>query len=178
MKKLLSILLLLVVSVAYAQTPGDKDTFDKARDKERQGMNSQKMQKFSPEEFKQKENKFIKHEVKLTETELAFVCPLVHQMNDEIREIDHKVRDISFSTIKEEKTDTECQKAMDDINKLMLEKVNIVKRYQKKMLKELSASKVIHVLNANERFGRYMLRQMMQNLPPRKKPQDNKKSET
>ncbi len=150
---------MLNFSLAYAQNQC-KPKVNKCTEKTTCNKNRPK---FSPEEFIKKEDEFIIREAQLTPVEASQICPIVHEMNDEIRKKDRQIHQLVGNAMKQDVTDAQCHDAIDDLTDLSIEKINIKKRYHKKMLKILSAKKVVRVLNADERFGRFMLRQMFDN---------------
>lgn len=113
------------------------------------------MQKFSPEKFDAELHQFITTEAKLTPEESAKFFPIYKEMQAKMRVIFEKQRDLGKTTPTDEAS---CLKAIKERDENDLEMKRIQKAYHEKFLKQLPASKVYAIIQAEDKFHRRMLK--------------------
>lgn len=123
--------------------------------------------KFSPWEFMKKEDEFITRHAKLTLVEANFVCPLIHKMKDEMRAIDRRIHHLTFQADNPNITEKASLAIIRKIHALEKEKLQVETDYHNKILKKMSPKEFLKVLAADNRFDRFILRNMFmqQNRP-------------
>ncbi len=115
-----------------------------------QYVNAQE-KKFSPEKFESDMEEYITRQANLTPQEAAKLFPLMKAMHEKQRAIYAKMHQIGRSKPADEKG---CVEAVNEYDKANIELRNIEKDYHKRMVKEISASKVYDVIKAEIRFHR------------------------
>lgn len=116
--------------------------------------------RFSPEDFKQKIEAFITEQAKLTPQEAQKLLPLYHAMRNEQRKLLGERGRLMHETAKGNLTEKQALKNLERTNAIDREVLDIGVDYQKKMLKIVSAQKLLSVQAAEKRFERNMLRRM------------------
>ena len=116
--------------------------------------------RFSPEQFTQRIDAFITEQAKLSQQETQKVLPLLHAMRDAQRKLLGEKGRILRSAVKGELAEAQAQKSLERIGAIESQVLDIEADYQKKMLKVISASKLLCVQAAEKRFERMMLRRM------------------
>ncbi len=112
-------------------------------------------QKFSPEKFDAELQQFITTEAKLTPEESAKFFPIYKEMQAKMRGIFEKQRILGKTTPTDEAS---CLKAIKERDETDLEMKRIQKAYHEKFLKQLPASKVYAIIQAEDKFHRRMLK--------------------
>lgn len=121
----------------------------------------QKERRFSPEEYVKKCDAFMIAEAKLTPAEARKFFPLYHEMKDKQRRCEFEKGRLERSAMKQLPSDKECQRILQRINELNKQIQNIEESYQKKLLRTVSASKLLSAKIAEKKFERRMLRNMV-----------------
>ncbi|MBR4898414.1 MAG: hypothetical protein IKZ48_06480 [Prevotella sp.] len=134
MKKILTIFLVLMVSVA---------------------VSAQEQPRFSPEKFDAELQQFIVQEAHLTPQESARFFPVYKEMQRKQRAIYERMRQLGKIKPQDE---AGCQKAIQDRDNIDVELKRIQQTYHNKFLDILPASKVYDVIQAEDRFHRRMLK--------------------
>ncbi|MBP5731697.1 MAG: hypothetical protein J6W50_03205 [Bacteroidaceae bacterium] len=117
--------------------------------------------RFSPEQFRQKCDCFIINYAKLTPQEAQKFLPLYHAMKDEQRKLMREKGGMEREATKEENVnDKQSLKTLDRMIAIDRQVIDIEQDYQKKMLKVISASKLLKVRVAEKKFERQMLHKM------------------
>ena len=116
---------------------------------------AQETRKFSPEKFQAEMEQFIAKEAGLTAEESAKFFPLYREMQQKQRAIFEKVRKEGFVKPVD---DAACRKLVERRDATELEMKKIQKAYHEKFFTVLSASKVLQVITAEERFHRRTFR--------------------
>jgi hypothetical protein len=111
--------------------------------------------KFSPEKFQAEMEQFITKEAGLTADESAKFFPLYREMQQKQRAIFGKVRKEGFVKPVD---DAACRKLVERRDATELEMKKIQKTYHEKFFDVLPASKVLQVIQAEERFHRRTFR--------------------
>ena len=123
--------------------------------------------RFSPEEFVQKCDCYITDYAKLTPQEAQKFLPLYHAMKDAQRKLMHEKGSLLHNAIKDDKGEKNSQKTLDKLNALDRQVLDIETEYQKKMLKVISASKLLRVKDAEKKFERRVLHKMANRPKPK-----------
>jgi len=124
----------------------------------RQGHN------FSPWGFMKAEEAYIIEKAHLTGAEANFLFPLFHKQKDKQREIDEKIRHLRFQAYNNLSNETSSS-ILKQIHALEIQNIRVEQDYQRKILKGLTATKLLRVINADKHFERDMLRHMMMGSP-------------
>ena len=133
MKKVITISLLLIMTIMV-----------NAQDK-----------RFSPEKFEAALKVFIIKEASLTPQEADKVYPVFCELREKQRVIYDKMRKLGMNKPSD---DEACKQAIIEYDKLNLELRQLEVNYHKKMMKEVSASKVYVIMQAENRFHRQMMK--------------------
>lgn len=141
MKRLLTSIILFTVVFCHISAQGNKT--------------------FSPKEFLQQQEKFITDEAQISQNEATKFFPMFHEMNDQLRKKEKRVRDLMREVRTKQLTEAQCKSILQEVDSLALEKVKIENNYHKKFLTVLSVEKVLKVLEANRRFDRQLLKRMI-----------------
>ena len=116
---------------------------------------------FSPWQYIQLETDFIAKEAQLTLVETNKVLPLLHELKDQMREIDRKVFFLIDDAANNNLiSDQESEKILKEINQLNEKKRLVEQDYQKKLLTIISPKKLLKVRQADMAFGRKVLSRM------------------
>ncbi|MCH5179152.1 MAG: hypothetical protein J1F13_05660 [Prevotellaceae bacterium] len=150
LRKYLLAVICLTLSALFAPTLPQAMAQQQGRDGRR----------FSPEEFKQKIEAFITEQAKLTPQEAQKLLPLYHAMRNEQRKLLGERNHIMREADKGNLSEKDAQKTLERANAIDRQMLDIGVDYQKKMLKIVSASKLLSVQAAEKRFERNMLRRM------------------
>lgn len=129
--------------------------------------------RFSPEEFMRRSEAFITAEAKLTPAESAKFFPLFREMKEKQRRLMMEKGKLLHAAAKDNQSEADCLKALNKIEDIEEDIVEIGENYQKRFLKRIPASKLVKVLIAEQRFERRMLRNMAK--PPKCPPGDRQK---
>jgi len=116
---------------------------------------AQDKKKFSPEKFEADMERYITEKAQLTPQEAAKVFPLLRKMHEKQRAIYMKVHKLARHKPADE---AGCVAAIDEYDKVNIELKKIEQCYHKKMMKEVSASKVFDIIKAEYRFHRSWMR--------------------
>jgi len=111
--------------------------------------------RFNPEKFKADLEKYITAEAGLTSAEAAKFYPLFHEMHEKQRSYYNKIREIKRSR---PVGDSQCKKAISDMDKCDLQIKRLQIDYHNRMLKIISAQKLYNVITAEENFHRQAMR--------------------
>lgn len=114
--------------------------------------------RFSPEEFRQKQESYIKRHAELTESEAKLYLPLLHEMHEKQRQISDERRELKRSINKESKAE-QAEQAIMRIAALQEKEASIRTAYLKKMCATISPIKVMAALKAEDKFHREIFRQ-------------------
>lgn len=113
------------------------------------------MEPISQEQYDRQLEQFIVQDAMLTPQEAADFFPVFEEMRQKQRviydELKRKGREYPIS-------DEDCEEAIRDRDRLEIELKEIQQTYHNKFLSLLPASKVIRILNAEDRFHRDMLK--------------------
>ncbi len=115
-------------------------------------------QQFSPEEFRKKQQEFIAQKAELTEAEAGKFFPVYFELQDKKKELNSKVHRLLRSGKKEQTTETEYEKILNEIYDLRLQADQLDLEYYGKFKKILSYRKIYEVQQAEIRFQRELLR--------------------
>lgn len=115
---------------------------------------------FTPWEFMKKEDEFITRNAKLTLIEANKVCPLIHKMKDEMRTIDRRIQNLKKQAGNPKLTDSDSKAAIKKIHALEKQKLDVEQDYHQKILKQISPTKLLRVMAAEQKFDRMIMRQM------------------
>ena len=116
-----------------------------------------KGRKFSPEQFRMQCELFVAREAKLTQSEAQRLFPMYTQMREEQRKLNDEQHRLRREAGKDEISDKRSLEILNRLNELSHKAVQIEIDYDKKMLKIVSASKLLRVKQAEQRFHRKML---------------------
>lgn len=114
-------------------------------------VEAQDKKKFSPEKFEADMEEFITQQAGLTQQEAAKVFPLIREMHSKQRAIYGKVHKLAKNKPAD---DAGCIAVINDYDRMNIELKRIEKCYHKKMMQEVSASKVYDIIKAEYRFHR------------------------
>lgn len=116
--------------------------------------------KFSPDEFRRKQEAFIIEHAGLSEEEKKTVIPLLFEMKEKKREIDKQIGDLYSGCENSNFNEQTCTVALKKINNLKTQEQRMEKVYQQKLLKLISAAKLMRIMLADSNFDRAMLKEM------------------
>jgi len=116
---------------------------------------SAQKRKFSPEKFQAELEQFVIKEANLTPQETAKLLPLFREMHEKQRAIHNEMRRLSKNKPADE---AGCERAIKEYDKMNIELRHLEHGYHKRMMQELSASKVYDVIKAESRFHRRMMK--------------------
>lgn len=161
MKKWIPLLFLLFV-IQNVKAQGDDRPLPQTPWQRFEPAHSQGERKppFTPWEFMKKEDEFVTRHAKLTLIEANKVCPLIHKMKDEMRTIDRRIQNLKRQAYNPKLNDSDSKAAIKKIHALEKEKLDIEQTYQQKMLKQISPTKLLRVMAAEQKFDRMIMRQM------------------
>ena len=112
---------------------------------------------FNPKKYQEDLERFIAKEPKLTSQEAQNFFPLYRKMQQKLRELYKKQRQLYRTPPTDENAALEAIKNSDCID-VKIKK--ILQTYHQKFLKVLPATKVLAVIRAEEHFNRNMMRNM------------------
>ena len=112
---------------------------------------AQEKKKFSPEKFNEAMEEFIQKKAELTQQEADKVFPIHREMHKKQRAIYKRVHEMAKNKPADE---AGCVAVIEEYDKVNIELKQIEKCYHKKMMQEISASKVYEILKAEYRFHR------------------------
>ena len=131
---------------------------------------------FSPWQYIQLETDFIAKEAQLTLVETNKVLPLLHELKDQMREIDRKVFFLIDDAANNNLiSDQESEKILKEIDQLNEKKRLVEQDYQKKLLTIISPKKLLKVRQADMAFGRKVLSRMFAEKNANKGDKNDKK---
>jgi hypothetical protein len=164
------LILLLPASAQDEQPAKDKTCNWQKHQVQQQG---ERRPAFSPWEYMKKSDEFITRNANLTVVETNYVCPLLHEMKSKLRQNDYKIGQLLKRIDDAELSENDSRDILEQIQDLRAKKVSIEKEYHKKILKQISANKLLRVIRADMKFDRFMLRKMFNpdhtKQPPHKK---------
>jgi hypothetical protein len=111
--------------------------------------------KFSPEKFQADMEAYISQKAGLTQQEAAKLFPLMREMQEKQRVIYRKMHEM---VQQKPSNEAECANSIKEYDKMNVELRSIEQRYHKKMMSEVSASKVYEVIKAEYKFHRHWMR--------------------
>lgn len=153
MKHLLTFLVLLVMQVTASMADNNFGNFD-------------------PEKYNRELEAAITREAKLTPQEAQAFFPVYREMQNKLRELFNKGRELHHSCPVSEKDALAVIKGMDS-NELEIKRV--LQHYHARFLKVLPATKVLACIKAEERFNRNMMKDFARQVNERQKPSFRKK---
>lgn len=161
MKQLLPLILLLLTATTVA-AQSDEQQLPRTPWQRFEPTHSggERRPAFSPWEFMKKEDEFVTRHAKLSLIEANFVCPLIHKMKDEMRTIDRRIHQLKRQADNPKLTDAESKAIIKKIHALEKQKLDVQQNYHQKILKQLSPTKLLRVMSAEEKFDRMIMRQM------------------
>lgn len=112
---------------------------------------AQEKKKFSPEKFNVAMEAYIQKKAELTQQEADKVFPLLREMHKKQRAIYKKVHEMAKNKPGDE---AGCVAIIEEYDKVNIELKQIEKCYHKKMMQEVSASKVYEIIKAEYNFHR------------------------
>lgn len=121
--------------------------------------------KFSPEQFDAELQQFITKEACLTPQEAAAFFPIYMEMQNKLRTLFGRQRQLGKIKPADEKG---CEKAIKQRDEIELEQKRIQQTYHNKFLSVLSASKLYDVIKAEDRFHRQKLKSWTHPNRPKK----------
>lgn len=124
-----------------------------------------KPRRFSPQEFIQRQEAFIVKEVGLSTYEAANFFPLYHNMGKEKFELNRKIRIQMRKARTPGLTEKEYAGILEEMDKLQVEKVKLEADYHQKFRKVLPTDKVLRVIDADIKFDRMILKEMVRHRP-------------
>lgn len=156
------LLLILLLTFTTAKAQGDEQQLPRTPWQRFEPTHSPSEQKpaFTPWEFMKKEDEFITRHAKLTLIEANKVCPLIHKMKDEMRTIDRRIQNLKRQAGNPKLTDSDSKVALKKIHALEKEKLDVEQSYHQKILKQISPTKLLRVMAAEQKFDRMIMRQM------------------
>lgn len=161
MKKIFLLIVLILSTVAVtAQENGERA----------------KKGRFSPEEFKAKQQKFITEKAKLTEAEAELFFPLFFELQKKKFEIERNARKGMFKKRNERPTDEECREYVNKMAESKIAIAKLEKEYTEKYMKVIPACKIMEIQRAENMFQRHLMNEMMPRGPRNgmKKPQEKR----
>ena len=175
MKHLLLALITPLILLLPASAQEEQSAKDKTCDWQKHQVQQQGDRRpvFSPWEYMKKADEFITRNARLTVVEANYVCPLLHEMKEKLRHNDYQIGQLLKRVDATELSDNDSRDIIEQIQDLRAKKVSIEKEYHKKILKQISANKLLRVIRADMKFDRFMLRKMFNRnqtkQPPHKK---------
>lgn len=112
---------------------------------------AQERKKFSPQKFNEAMEEYIQKHAELTQQEADKVFPLLREMHKKQRAIYNRVHEIAKNKPGDE---AGCVAIINEYDKVNIELKQIEKCYHKKMMQEVSASKVYEIIKAEYHFHR------------------------
>ena len=161
MKKIFLLIVLILSTVAVtAQENGERA---------RKG-------RFSPEEFKAKQQEFITEKANLTEAEAELFFPLFFELQKKKFEIEHNARKGMFKKRNEKPTEDECREFVNKMAETKIAIAKLEKEYTEKYMKVIPACKIMEIQRAENMFQRHLMNEMMPRGPRNgmKKPQEKR----
>jgi len=113
---------------------------------------------FNPEEFRKKFETYIIKKSGLTETEAQRFFPLLHELRQQQRATQGKIRRALSRFDKEKLSDRDCERILAEIHRQQKLHNNLEAKYNEKFKKVLPARKLLKVIKAEREFGREMFR--------------------
>ena len=123
------------------------------------GNKNDKAPFFSPWDYMQKEEAYIAQRAKLSVIEANFLFPILRKEKEALRQNAFKIRRL-YMQANNNLNNTASLNLLKQIRKLEAQNLTIEQQYQEKMLKGISAAKLLRVIYADKHFERFMLRQM------------------
>lgn len=117
--------------------------------------------RFSPQEFTQRQEAFIIKESGLSTYEAANFFPLYRSMGKDLFELNRNIRKQMKRSRTPGLTEKEYAEILDTIDRLHVKKAELTRDYHQKFRKVLPTEKVLRVINADAKFDRQMLKEMM-----------------
>lgn len=114
--------------------------------------------RFSPEEFNTHLEQFITQHACLTPKEASKFFPVYSEMMQKQRALHDELR--NCKRIKP-KSDRDCKRSVEKIDKLEIEIKQIQRRYHDKFMQILPASKVYDIIKAEDKFYRQSFKKMV-----------------
>ena len=161
MKKIFLLIVLILSTVAVtAQENGERA---------RKG-------RFSPEEFKAKQQEFITEKANLTEAEAELFFPLFFELQKKKFEIERNARKGMFKKRNEKPTEDECREFVNKMAETKIAIAKLEKEYTEKYMKVIPACKIMEIQRAENMCQRHLMNEMMPRGPRNgmKKPQEKR----
>ncbi len=127
------------------------------------GKQQGKREKFNPQKFEMRLEKYVVKEACITEAEAEKFLPLFREMRQKQIETMNEARK---ARVKKPVTEEEWADALKAHDNKEIQLKKILQTYHNRMLKVLPASKIIKMIRAEERFHREVFAKMNQNRPP------------
>lgn len=144
--------LLLTLSVPLCAQPHDR--MEPPREKPRKPGD----RPFNPEEFRKNFEKYIIQKAGLLPSEAQRFFPLFHELRQQQRSVQGKIRKALSRIDKEKLSDSDCERILAEIHRLQKQHNNLEIKYNEKFKKALPARKLLKVIKAEREFGRDMFR--------------------
>lgn len=117
--------------------------------------------RFSPQEFTKRQVAFIIKDAGLSPCEAACFFPLYHSMGKEKFELDRRIMKLMEQGKASGLRESRYADILAEADKLQVEKAKLEAGYHQKFRKVLPAKKVLLVIDADMKFNRQVLREMM-----------------
>lgn len=138
-----------------------------------QEHNKQQM-RMSQEEMRAKQQEFFTRHAELTEEESAAFFPLYFELQNKKQEANRRVWKQARAIPQDERTEADCEKMIDALTDVKIERAALEKEYIEKFKKILPPKKLLRILLAEDRYQRELLKNMQQGKPQGGKPQGDK----
>lgn len=172
MKKLIHTVFGVAILATIAATAQNSPTTPQGQ---RQGFNrqeqgqrgpAQQRQYFSPEEYRERQQKFLTEKSGLTEDECAKFFPIYFELQQKKNEINANSRQtIANRRNSGPLTDEDCTKLIDNLADANIKIAQLEKEYLEKFKKVVPASKLLRIQIAEKQFGSEMLKEMQRPMP-------------
>lgn len=123
--------------------------------------------RFSPQQYKQELETFVKQKANLTDEEAKEVMPVIHEMMSKQRELKRQEFSLTRNLRKESATDADYEKALRQQVDLAIEDKNIEKQYMLKLSKYISWHKIMKVRFGLQQFNFEAIKKFQPNGPRR-----------
>lgn len=169
MKKLIyavfGVAVMATVTVMAQNSPTQQSQRQGFRQEQGQRTPEQR-QYFSPEEYRERQQKFLTEKSGLTEDECAKFFPIYFELQQKKNEINASSRqNIANRRNSGPLTDEDCTKLIDNLADANIKIAQLEKEYLDKFKKVVPASKLLRIQIAEKQFGSEMLKEMQRPMP-------------
>lgn len=124
-------------------------------------------ERFSPEEFQKNLETFIIRETGMTVLEASHFFPLFHELHDKQRDMNQKIMKLKRKNNKEEQSQTDYSKIVEEICNLKVESAELEKEYYREMCRKVNPQKVFEAMRAEDHFYRNTFARKMARQRPK-----------